>query len=177
MKSFNLFNILLICFEIIFTKKIFLRELKENKENININININKNLKNLVEKEEEKNESKNKEEEIFNNLLLIQKIENEIDSSISEMKEKLNKINAQKINMDGNLKNMKKIINKEEEVKKIYKVKLFIYFIVLLGMIIYIIELKYENNQIEKKQNRRTVGNYNSSKINDRESTKLYMSL
>ena len=170
MKLFNILILFLICFDTFFSKKTYLRKLKENKI-------VNNNLKNLVEKDEEKNESKNKEEELLNNLLLIQKINNEIDNSITEIKEKLNKINEQKNNIDENLKNIKKIVINEDNANLFHKVKLFLYFILILAIVIYIIELKYENNKIEEKQNKRNVGSYNNNRINDNQNTKLYMSL
>ena len=91
----------------------------------------------------------------------------------------MNKITEKKNNIDNNLTNLKNIIknNKRENKKYTLRVIFIISFVILLAMIIYIIELKYENNIIKEKQKSAKIGKIKINEYNENKNTKLYLSL
>ena len=160
-----------------------MRRLKENeivnKKNKNLNIFVEEDNKEKKIKNDNKNNNIKKEKEILDNISLKKEIDKDYDSSLSEINEKLNKITEKKNNIDYNLTNLKNLFNnnKEENKKFTLRAIFIICFVILLAMIIYIIELKYENNIIKEKQKNEKNGKIKINEYNENKNTKLYLSL
>ena len=198
MKLITIFLILTFCFKFILTSKLLERTLNNNiiiknslyeklneqkvinnnnKNNNNIN-NKNLSLNIFIEKEEEKNDK------IRNNIIqqieAIKKIDKNNKDLISEMKNELKEINDKYTILNNTLNNIKAPFIKNLKDKNNYslKTKLFICLIILLAIVVYIIELKYENNNNEGKENSENISSFNNIKNHkNQNSTKLYLSL
>ena len=198
MKIIIIFLILTFCFKFILTSKFLERTLKNNiiiknslyeklneqkvinnnnKNNNNIN-NKNLSLNIFIEKEEEKFDKIR--HNIIQQIEAIKKIDKNNKDLISEMKNELKEINDKYTILNNTLNNIKAPFIKNLKDKNNYslKTKLFICLIILLAIVVYIIELKYENNNNEGKQNSENISSFNNIKNHkNQNSTKLYLSL
>ena len=160
-----------------------MRKLKENetvnKKNKDLNIFVEEDNKEKKLKNGNKNNNIKKEKEILDNISLKKEIDRDYDSSLSEINENLNKITEKKNIIDNNLSNLENLINNNKRENKKYTLRtiFIICFVILLAMIIYIIELKYENNIIKEKQKNEKIGKIKINEYNENKNTKLYLSL
>ena len=165
MKYIKIFFIFIISLKLSISKKLFPRVLKE-EEKSDI---IQKNEKDL-----------NTEKDIIEQLKLVQIMDKGTNDILKDMKEKIQKLNEKYISLNYTLSNLKIPFEQKTKVNKdntnnVYSVrpKLFLCLIIVLGIVIYIIELKYEETEDEDGQD--VI--YNNETYRNQNSTKLYLSL
>ena len=100
------------------------------------------------------------------------------------MKDKINKLNEQYIRLNNTVANLKFPFEDKAKVNKdtnnVYSLrpKLFFCLIIKLGFVIYIIELKYEENRDKNDQEGMNIFNHNNNKnYRHQNSIKLYLYL
>ncbi len=165
MKYIKILFIFIISLKLSFSKQLFSRILKE-EEKSDI---IQKNEKDL-----------NTEKDIIEQLKLVQIMDKGTNDILKDMKEKIQKLNEKYISLNYTLSNLKIPFEQKTKVNKdntnnVYSVrpKLFLCLIIVLGIVIYIIELKYEETEDEDGQD--VI--YNNETYRNQNSTKLYLSL
>ena len=162
MKIFNIYIFIFFSLKIIFSKTNLKEALKENKF-----VN-NKKFMNFLEKEEEKTN--------INDLLnSIKKIEEEIKNDINNIKEKANKLNNENLELNLSLyNNISSAYNYYIDNKNYSKrTRYFIYFMIIIALVIYIIELKYINKDKEISIYKEKIKNIQMHNIPQNQSTKL----
>ena len=165
MKYIKILFIFIISLKLSFSKQLFSRILKE-EEKSDI---IQKNEKDL-----------NTEKDIIEQLKLVQIMDKGTNDILKDMKEKIQKLNEKYISLNYTVSNLKIPFEQKTKVNKdntnnVYSVrpKLFLCLIIVLGIVIYIIELKYEETEDEDVQD----GINNNETYRNQNSTKLYLSL
>ena len=100
------------------------------------------------------------------------------------MKDKIDKLNEQYRSLNKTVANLKLPFEGKSkannDINSIYSIrpKLFLCLIIILGIVIYAIELKYEENKDENGQDGINIFNHsNNETYRNQNSTKLYLSL
>ena len=103
---------------------------------------------------------------------------------IKDMKDKIDKLNEKYISLNNTVANLKlpfgdkAKVNNDSNNAYSLRPKLFLCLIIILGIAIYIIELKYEESQDENGQDGINIFNHNKNgTYRNQNSTKLYLSL
>ena len=155
---------------------------------ISLKLSISKILFSRVLKEEEKQKTNeidlDTEKDIIEQLKLVKIIDKGANDIIKDMKDKIDKLNEKYISLNNTVANLKlpfgdkaKVNNDSNNVYSL-RPKLFLCLIIILGIAIYIIELKYEESQDENGQVGINIFNHNNNEsYRNQNSTKLYLSL
>ena len=166
MKYIKIFFIFIISLKLSISKIIFSRVLKEEEKQKNNEIDLDT------------------EKDLIEQLKLVQIIDKGANDIIKDMKDKIDKLNEQYKSLNNTVAKLK--VPFEDKVKvnndtdNIYSLRpnLFLCLIIILGIVIYIIELKYEESKDENGQDGINIFNHNNNETyRNKNSTKLYLSL
>ena len=164
MKYIKIFFIFIISLKLSISKIIFSRVLKEEEKQKNNEIDLDT------------------EKDLIEQLKLVQIIDKGANDIIKDMKDKIDKLNEQYKSLNNTVANLKIPFEDKAKVNNnnVYSLrpKLFLCLIIILGIIIYIIESKYEESKEENGQDGINIFNHNKNgTYRNQKSTKLYLSL
>ena len=172
MKYIKIFFIFIISLKLSISKILFSRVLKEEEKS---NIITNHKIDDIDLKTEE---------DIIEQLKLVKIIDKGANDIIKDMKDKIDKLNEKYISLNNTVANLKlpfgdkAKVNNDSNNAYSLRPKLFLCLIIILGIAIYIIELKYEESQDENGQDGINIFNHNKNgTYRNQKSTKLYLSL
>ena len=170
MKYIKIFFIFIISLKLSISKILFSRVLKEEEKS---NIITNHKIDDIDLKTEE---------DIIEQLKLVKIIDKGANDIIKDMKDKIDKLNEQYKSLNNTVANLKIPFEDKSKVNNnnVYSLrpKLFLCLIIILGIIIYIIESKYEESKEENGQDGINIFNHNKNgTYRNQKSTKLYLSL
>ena len=170
MKYIKIFFIFIISLKLSNSKLLFSRVLKEEE--------------NIITKKKIDDIDLNTEKDIIEQLKLVQIIDKGANDIIKDMKDKIDKLNEQYRSLNKTVANLKLPFEgkskSNNDINSIYSIrpKLFLCLIIILGIVIYAIELKYEENKDENGQDGINIFNHsNNETYRNQNSTKLYLSL
>ena len=155
---------------------------------ISLKLSISKILFSRVLKEEEKQKTNeidlDTEKDIIEQLKLVKIIDKGANDIIKDMKDKIDKLNEQYKSLNNTVAKLKipfedkEKVNNDSNIVYSLRPKLFLCLIILLGIVIYIIELKYEKSKEKNGQDGINIFNHNNNETyRNQNSTKLYLSL
>ena len=155
---------------------------------ISLKLSISKILFSRVLKEEEKQKTNeidlDTEKDIIEQLKLVKIIDKGANDIIKDMKDKIDKLNEQYKSLNNTVAKLKipfedkESANNDGNIVYSLRPKLFLCLIIILGIVIYIIELKYEESKEKNGQDGINIFNYNNNETyRNQKSTKLYLSL
>ena len=173
MKYIKIFFIFIISLKISISKIIFSRVLKEEEKN------------KIIDTKQKNDEiDLNVEKDIIEQLKLVKIIDKGANDIIKDMKDKIDKLNEKIISLNNTLAKLKIPFEDKSKVNKdtnnVYSLrpKLFLCLIIILGVVIYILDKKYEENKDENGQDGINILNHNKNEAyRNQNSTKLYLSL